>query len=127
MARKVLIIDDEEVVRNYVRRALAARGWEVTEAAGGPEGLRLAEASEFDAAVCDLKMPDLRGEEVIRRLRAARPAMKIVVITGSVSDLPGELPGGVRPDGALLKPFGIDEIRGLLDRLIPPGPPAGKP
>ncbi|HAN04238.1 MAG TPA: response regulator [Elusimicrobia bacterium] len=117
MNRKALIVDDEELVRNYVRRALAGRGWAVTEAANGAEALRLAVPGAFDAMVCDLKMPDLRGEEVIKRARQACPAMKIVAITGSVSDIKAPLAPGVQADGFLIKPFGIDEIRDLLEKL----------
>lgn len=117
MSKKVLIADDEDLVRNYVRRALAGRGWEVAEAANGAEALRLAVTGAFDALVCDLKMPDLRGEEVIKRARQACPAMKIVAITGSVSDIKAPLAPGVQADGFLIKPFGIDEIRDLLEKL----------
>lgn len=118
MAKKVLIVDDEDLVRNYVRRALASRGWEIAEARHGAEALALLEGREFDAVVCDLKMPDVRGEEVVQRIRERRPAMKIVVITGSVSNLASPLVPGVTIDGFLIKPFGIDEIRGLLDKLV---------
>lgn len=118
MAKRVLIIDDEDLVRNYVRRALASRGWEITEARHGAEGLELLEGREFDAVVCDLKMPDLRGEEVVKRIRALRPAMKIVVITGSVSNITSPIVPGVNVDGFLIKPFGIDEIRDLLEKLV---------
>jgi CheY-like chemotaxis protein len=117
MSKKVLIADDEELVRNYVRRALASRGWEITEAANGAEALELAGGCGFDALVCDLKMPDMRGEEVIKRVRQACPGMKIIAITGSVSDIKAPLAPGVQADGFLIKPFGIDEIRDLLEKL----------
>ncbi|MGD9642517.1 MAG: response regulator [Elusimicrobiales bacterium] len=120
MSKKVLIADDEELVRNYVRRALTGRGWEVTEAANGAAALSLAVTGAFDALVCDLKMPDLRGEEVIKRARQACPGMKIVAITGSVSDIKAPLAPGVQADGFLIKPFGIDEIRDLLEELTAP-------
>ncbi|OGR80237.1 MAG: hypothetical protein A2X32_06250 [Elusimicrobia bacterium GWC2_64_44] len=122
MAKKVLIVDDEDLVRNYVRRALASRGWEITEANNGAAALALLEGREFDAVVCDLKMPDLRGEEVVRQIRELRPAMKVVVITGSVSNITTPIVPGVEVDGFLIKPFGIDEIRDLLEKLTNPGP-----
>ena len=118
MAKKALIVDDEDLVRNYVRRALASRGWEITEARHGGEALALVESGSFDAVVCDLKMPDLRGEEVVKRIRERKPGVKIVVITGSVSNLAPSLVPGVAIDGFLIKPFGIDEIRGLLEKLV---------
>lgn len=118
MNRKVLIVDDEELVRNYVRRALASRGWEITEASNGADALDAIRKICFDAVVCDLKMPDIRGEEVIKKILELRPGMKIIAITGSVSNIQNPLMPGTEVDGFLLKPFGIDEIRNLLEKLF---------
>lgn len=120
MGKKVLIVDDEELVRKYVRRALASRGWEVTEASNGADALALVPGGDFDAVICDLKMPDMRGEEVIQKVRQARPGMKIIAITGSVSNIKTPLAPGVDVEGFLIKPFGIDEIRALLERVTAP-------
>ncbi len=116
--KRALIVDDEALVRNYVRRALATRGWTVTEASDGASALALFAAERFDLVVCDLKMPDMRGEEVARRIREASPAVKIIVITGSVSNISSPIVPGVDVDGFLIKPFGIDEIRALADKLV---------
>jgi two-component system KDP operon response regulator KdpE len=117
MTKKVLIVDDEEMVRNYVRRALASRGWEITEAPNGAAALEQLGKADFSAVICDLKMPDMRGEEVIRKIRELRPEVKVIAITGSVSNIKTPLVPGVELDGFLIKPFGIDEIRELLDRV----------
>lgn len=115
--KKILIIDDEELVRNYVRRALSSRGWSVSETPDGASALELLGKEDFDVAVCDLKMPDMRGEEVVKRIRAARPGVKIIVITGSVSNITSPIVPGVEVDGFLIKPFGIDEIRALAAKV----------
>lgn len=117
MGKKVLIVDDEEMVRNYVRRALASRGWEITEAANGAAALEVVVGGCFDALICDLKMPDMRGEEVIAKARVLCPGLKIIAITGSVSNIKTPLAPGVEVEGFLIKPFGIDEIRELLGRV----------
>ncbi len=117
MTKKVLIIDDEELVRNYVRRALASRGWEITETSGGASALEQLEKEDFAVVVCDLKMPDMRGEEVLKNIRRLRPGIKLIAITGSVSNIKTPLVPGVELDGFLIKPFGIDEIRDLLVRV----------
>ena len=118
MARNILLIDDEDLVRNYVRRALASRGWEISEAANGAAALAMLGQKDFDAVICDLKMPDMRGEEVIKHIRARLPAMKIIAITGSVSNITTPIVPGVELEGFLIKPFGIDEIRNLLDKVV---------
>ena len=118
MGKRILIIDDEEVVRNYVRRALAGRGWEVSERADGASALALLEKENFDVVVCDLKMPDMRGEEVVKRISALRPGTGLIVITGSVSNITSPIVPGVHVDGFLIKPFGIDEIRELAEKVL---------
>jgi len=118
MEKKILIIDDEDLVRNYVRRALASRGWAVTEMSDGATALALLETEAFDIVICDLKMPDMRGEEVIKRIRSGHPRTKIIVITGSVSNIASPLVPGVEVDGFLIKPFGINEIRDLAGKVL---------
>lgn len=118
MGKQILIVDDEDLVRNYVRRALASRGWEITEADNGAAALVLLDKKTFDAVICDLKMPDMRGEEVIRRIRVKFPAMKIIAITGSVSNISTPIVPGVELEGFLIKPFGIDEIRELIEKVV---------
>ncbi len=118
MLKRLLIVDDEDLVRNYVRRALASRGWEISEAANGAAALELLAQKDFDALICDLKMPDMRGEEVIKKVRSLIPAMKIIAITGSVSNISTPLVPGVELEGFLIKPFGIDEIRDLLKKIF---------
>ena len=118
MAKKILIVDDEDLVRNYVRRALSSRGWEISEANNGAAALALLDGKDFDAVICDLKMPDMRGEEVIKKVRTLRPAMKIIAITGSVSNITTPIVPGVELEGFLIKPFGIDEIRDLLEKIF---------
>ncbi|OGS06507.1 MAG: hypothetical protein A2270_07425 [Elusimicrobia bacterium RIFOXYA12_FULL_51_18] len=118
MPKKILVVDDEEIVRNYVKRALASRGYEIAEAVNGASAITAAEKEEFDAVICDLKMPDLRGEEVIKKLKVLRPAAKIIVITGSVSNIANPIATGVEVEGFLIKPFGIGELREMLEKVI---------
>ncbi|MDP2864679.1 MAG: response regulator, partial [Elusimicrobiota bacterium] len=99
------------------RRALASRGWEISETDNGAAALALLKREGFDAVICDLKMPDMRGEEVIKRIREMLPAMKIIAITGSVSNITTPIVPGVELEGFLIKPFGIDEIRDLLEKV----------
>lgn len=125
MEKKVLLIDDEALVRNYVRRALASRGWAVTEMADGASALELLKTETFGLVICDLKMPDMRGEEVVRRVREMRPEVRIIVITGSVSNITSPIVPGAPVDAFLIKPFGIDEIRDLAEKVLKTEGPRG--
>ena len=83
-ARRVLYIDDDEGLRRLVARALARRGYEVSLAAGGEEGLALAREQAFDVIALDHYMPGLGGFETLKALLAERPdAPPIVYVTGS--------------------------------------------
>ncbi|MCX5784299.1 MAG: response regulator [Elusimicrobia bacterium] len=121
MIKKILVADDEEIIRNYVTRALSSRGYSVGTASDGASALALAKKEEFDLVICDLKMPDMRGEEVIRELKILRPRTKVILITGSVSDISNPVTQRVAVEGFLIKPFGINEIRDLAAKVIGAG------
>ena len=81
--RRVLFIDDDEGLRRLVARALSRRGYEVTLAACGEEGLRLAREQAFDVIALDHYMPGLGGFETLRGLLAELRDTPIVYVTGS--------------------------------------------
>lgn len=81
--RRVLFIDDDEGLRRLVSRALSRRGYEVTIAAGGEEGLRLAREQAFDVIALDHYMPGLGGFETLTGLLAELRDTPIVYVTGS--------------------------------------------
>ena len=82
-APRVLIVDDEESIRTFAARALREAGYDVVVASHGPDALAIAEQSgPFDLYLIDLLMPQMRGDEVARRLRRADPGVKILYFTG---------------------------------------------
>ena len=111
-AKRILIVDDEELVRLVMRSVLHGAGFQVTEAADGEDALRaLMQAGQsFDVVLLDLRMPRLSGPETLRRIREQAPATKVVMLSGGIPD--GELEtcigqGDVR---FLPKPFANDEL-----------------
>ncbi len=82
MAR-LLVIDDEPLVRAFVRNTLEGSGHEVSEAADGDAGLRAFEARSADLVITDIVMPGREGIETIRMLRQYDPALKIIAISGA--------------------------------------------
>jgi len=118
MPKRILVVDDEEIVRNYVSRALASRGFGIETAVNGAAAIAAVEKESFDAVICDLKMPDLRGEEVIKKIKTLRPSARVIVITGSVSDVSNPIAPGVQVEGFLIKPFGIGEIRDMVEKVL---------
>jgi len=85
MALRVLAVDDEPQVRAVVSHAFQLWGWECDEAADGEEALAALAAQTYDLVVTDLVMPRLDGVELIARIRAQHPALKIIAMTGRAS------------------------------------------
>ena len=106
--RSVLVVEDEPTVRTMAVRALVEAGYRVHQANHGREALDLIEgtAAQVDLVVTDLGMPEMDGHELARRLRASRPGLPVLYISGY-----GDA-GTVTP--FLQKPFAPDE---LVDRV----------
>ena len=79
----VLIVDDEPSVQRFVERVLSEAGYITTVAGDGPQALEAASRMEqFDILVTDVMMPQMTGDELARRLRAERPTLKVLYLTG---------------------------------------------
>lgn len=79
---QVLVIDDDAVVGRSFDRVLSRKGYEVSTALSGEEGLKNIEATEYDVVFTDIKMPGMDGLEVAERIKAKCPWTPVVVITG---------------------------------------------
>ena len=79
---RVLVVDDDDVLRERMARALTRRGLRVERAAGATEAKKIALETLPDLALVDLRMPDGDGLEVLRALLALRPDMRVVILTG---------------------------------------------
>jgi CheY-like chemotaxis protein len=111
MPASLLVADDDPVARDLLVEMLVAEGYRVRPADGGEACVRLAEAEPFDLALVDLRMPDLDGLEVLRRLSALRPPVPVLILTAFATI--GTAIETIRA-GAwdyVSKPFRIDEIR----------------
>jgi CheY-like chemotaxis protein len=85
---RVLVVEDEPMIRIWITEALTDNGCVVVEASNGNDALKLARAhgAEFDGAIIDLGLPDLSGADVLSEIRATRPDVPIILATGFVSD-----------------------------------------
>jgi len=79
----VLIVDDDDLVRKFVQRALSEAGYQTVAAASGEEALAAsASIDPLDLLVTDLMMPQMTGDELARRIRATTPEVKVLYLTG---------------------------------------------
>jgi CheY-like chemotaxis protein len=80
--KKVLVVDDDPVISHSFNRVLAGKGYVVVSAENGQEALKKIANEEYDAVFTDIRMPGEDGIEVARQVRAERPWMPVVIITG---------------------------------------------
>jgi PAS domain S-box-containing protein len=118
--RTILLVDDQEMVREMTRSVLDEAGYEVLIAADGEEALRVSErfSGAIDLVITDVIMPGLSGPETVKRVRAGRPGTRVIFISGYTADALGDrsaLGAGTR---FLQKPFKPDDltaaVRGVL-------------
>lgn len=79
---KILVIDDEDIVRLSCSRSLVPEGYELKMAKNGPEGLKILETETFDLVLTDLKMPNMDGIEVLGTIKEKWPKTDVVIVTG---------------------------------------------
>lgn len=120
MAR-ILVIDDNELVRDLLRDVLEDAGHAVAVAGEGGEGIRLLAGFPADLVITDLLMPGQEGIETIQELHTQQPALKIVAISGGGSryGVPFlEMAEKLGADATLSKPIDTGELVAVVARLV---------
>ena len=118
--RTVLIVEDDEQVRNLVRLVLVDKGYTVLETINGREALELvtALASSLDLVISDVMMPDLGGRALAAELRDLRPDLPILFISGYVSDAAGHEQVTSDLEHFLPKPFAPEDLAGRVRTIL---------
>ena len=117
---KILVADDEEVIREACDRILRRAGHEVRTAAEGEEAWRLIQQEDFDLILLDIKMPVMDGMAVMDLIRREKPGLLVVVITGHGT---AETAAEAIKAGAtdfLTKPFSPNELRQAVGKALSP-------
>jgi CheY-like chemotaxis protein len=114
----VLLVEDEDNVRKLARLALERHGYTVLCAENGRAALELADRHEaIDLLLTDVVMPEMRGPDLAAVLRARRPTLKVLFVSGYVQDADDR--AGISEANFLLKPFTLSElaatVRAVLD------------
>jgi len=113
---RVLIVDDDYATRQALAALLKQLGHTPVVADRADEALRvIASAEKFDVVVTDVVMPGMNGIEFAERVRRARPALPIVLVTGDADALDDVLASGAV---ALLKPYSPDTLRRVLKEAM---------
>jgi len=113
---RVLIVDDEEMVRSVLRRIVERAGFEVEESGNGLDALRRIKEDPdgFSGILLDLTMPRLDGEEAMKQIRLIRPDMPVILMSGFSRSEITERFSKCRISGFLSKPFRASDVQDLL-------------
>jgi two-component system response regulator AtoC len=113
---KILVIDDEELIRDFIAETLRRSHYDVTTAENGKQGLSFFKEKSFDMVFTDMKMPDLTGIEVLKKIKEQAPDTIIVVVTayGSIENAVDAMRLGAF--NYLIKPFSPDTLEAVIDK-----------
>ncbi|MGU3537685.1 response regulator [Methylobacterium sp. A54F] len=118
MSTRILVVDDEPPIRRLLRTGLTSQGYEVVEAGTGAAALEALARPGADLVILDLGLPDLRGHELLARIRAAHPDLPVVVLS-SRDDEPGKVEAlDLGADDYVTKPFGMGELLARLRNAL---------
>lgn len=118
---RVLLVDDEEMVRKVVRMMLKRSGHDVTEAENGRIGLERPKAGTFDLAITDIVMPEMEGLDMLMTVRQLYPGMKVIVMSGGDRTGNSDVLGTAERLGAsaiMHKPIMLRDLTAALNRAF---------
>jgi len=117
--KKILVIDDSETIRQQVKQALAAAGYDIVEAVDGVDGLeKLRAIGDLDMALCDVNMPRMNGLDMIAELQRSGPKIPVLMLTteGQPSLIKRAREAGAK--GWIVKPFKPELLVSAVAKLI---------
>lgn len=117
MAKRILVVEDEENIRHTLRYNLIKEGFQVSEARSGTEGVSEARRVRPDLIILDLMLPELSGLEVCRILRQETTA-PILILTAKVSEVDKVVGLRVGADDYVTKPFSLNELLARVTALL---------
>lgn len=107
---RVLLVDDDDDFRNVLTERLRMRHLKISAVGSGPEAIGIMQQQGFDVVVLDLRMPEMDGIEVLRRIKEIQPRVEVVLLTGYASMESGIDGMRLGAFDYLVKPCGIEEL-----------------
>ncbi len=115
---KLLVADDEELVRKRLRELGERAGFRVQEARNGTEAWKLFQEYQPDLSIIDIYMPGMNGLTVLFHIKEKHPESPVILITGFLHYEQIVQVSRIKPDACLIKPLKSDEITAMMNRLV---------
>ena len=121
MAKKILLIDDEELVIKSVTKLLMREGYEVISCRSGEEALEKAKSESIDLIVCDIRMPNMTGIDAVKKIREfqtgeGRKAVPEILITGYADDAASKEAEALQVADYIYKPFDLRDFLACIKK-----------
>jgi len=113
-----LIVDDDKEIRKILGLILENEGYSVETAENGKKAILLCEKVPFDVALVDIELPDIKGTELLHKLKKIQPKMVKIIITGHPSIENAARSVNEKADGYILKPFNAEQLLEMVKKLI---------
>jgi len=114
----ILVVDDEELFRDYLGNVIKFSGFKPILASSGKEALTLVDANRISLVISDVKMPEMDGYELVKNLRVKHPRLPILLMSGYVDAAPDGSDVLAHADGFISKPFHNTDIIQEIERLV---------
>lgn len=115
---RILVVDDEQAVRDLIAKSLATAEYDVDTAEDGPSALERLRANEYDLLITDLKMPGMDGLSVIREARRQFAGLPVVIITAYSTEASAIEAINLGVSGYLTKPFKMERVLAVAARAM---------
>lgn len=115
---RILVVDDEDMLRNVIVQQLTGEGYAVGDAADGQEAIDILSKTDYDLILLDLKMPRVDGFEVLRFVKSTKPQTKVVVLTG-FADLKNAIESKkLGAEDFISKPYDLVDLLTTVERVL---------
>lgn len=121
MDQKILIIDDDEGIRTVFSRFLGRKGFDVTCAVNGREGLSMLDSVDPDLVITDIMMPEADGLEVLMAIRGKSKKIPVIAISGGMHAVPMDFLPLAKKFGAckvLYKPVELEDLQAAIEEVL---------
>jgi len=120
MAKKILLVDDQDSMRSLFSQLLQARGYAVTLAEDGEDALQICSENQepFNLILSDVNMPRLDGYEFLKKVCQLFPGTKVILVTGANEEAAEVICQEYKADGLIKKPFVVEKAIEAIERVL---------